>query len=155
LLPTWHGERNPSARDIAVAAGERGASFTLVTGITTLDGQLENTLAAPHAVIASEKFPRQEPVFMGAGDTLSAAMAAKLASDCDLPQAFSDALRHLDSALASGFRPGMGNHLPDRLYWAPAENAAPQLAANLTPNTTEDSAHSFTPQEPNTHDTPH
>lgn len=124
LLPTWSGERNPSARDLAVAAGERGASLTLVTGITGPDGQLENTLATPQAVVASERFPRQEHSFSGAGDTLSAALTALLASGSELPQAFSEAVSYLDRCLTGGFRPGMGHIVPDRLFWAQPEDDA-------------------------------
>ena len=124
LLPGWSGERSPSARDIAVAAGELGASMTLVTGISTIDGQIENTLAAPHAVLASEKFPRQEQGFAGAGDTLSAALTALLASGSELPLAFSEAVSYLDRCLTGGFHPGMGHIVPDRLFWAQPEDAA-------------------------------
>jgi hydroxymethylpyrimidine/phosphomethylpyrimidine kinase len=154
LLPAWSGERAPTARDIALAAGEHGASYTLVTGIATLDGQVENTLAAPHAVVASEKFPRQETTFIGAGDTLSAALTALLASESELPQAFSEAVSYLDRALTGGFRPGMGSHLPDRLFWAqPDDNEAkPRPETTAAP---EDMAPSFNPQEPNPHDTHH
>jgi hydroxymethylpyrimidine/phosphomethylpyrimidine kinase len=122
LLPTWTGERNPGARDIALAAGERGASLTLVTGITTTDGQIENTLAAPQAVIATEKFPRSEQTYVGAGDTLSACLSALLASGSELPQACAEALSYLDRSLRGGFRPGMGQTLPDRLFWAQPED---------------------------------
>ncbi|MDD2880191.1 MAG: bifunctional hydroxymethylpyrimidine kinase/phosphomethylpyrimidine kinase [Rhodoferax sp.] len=161
LLPAWSGERNPTARDIAVAAGEHGANFTLVTGISTIDGQIENTLAAPHSVVASEKFPRQERAFTGAGDTLSAALAALLASDSELPQAFSEALSYLDRALAGGFRPGMGSHMPDRLFWAQPEDtaAAAEIEARTEPDNAiqqgENSSPSIQSPEPNTHDTPH
>ena len=122
LLPAWNSERNPSARDIAVAAGERGASVTLVTGISTHDGQIENTLAAPHAILVSEKFPRQEQGFVGAGDTLSAALTALLASGSELPLAFSEAVSYLDRCLTGGFHPGMGLTVPDRLFWAQPED---------------------------------
>lgn len=131
LLPAWSGERNPSARDIAVAAGERGASFTLVTGIAAADGQIENTLAAPHAVVTTEKFLRQQETFVGAGDTLSACLAALLASGSELPQACAEALSYLDRCLSGGFRPGMGETVPDRLFWAQPEDDAetPAVAA--------------------------
>lgn len=155
LLPTWSGERSPSARDIAVAAGERGVSFTLVTGMASIDGQIENTLAAPHAVLASEKFPRLAQAFVGVGDTLSAALAAQLASHCELPEAFSGALRYLGSCLEYGFRPGMGNLVPDRLFWAQPEEVDGQPDTPNTPDITKDSSHSFHPKDSATHDTPH
>ena len=156
LLPTWAGERNPSARDIAMAANGLGASYTLVTGITSVDGWVENTLASAQTALLSEKFPRQDGVFSGAGDTLSAALAALLASGCELEAGFSEALSYLDQCLAGGFRPGMGHQIPDRLFWAqpdatgddgtptePSEELAPE---SLNP---------LTSLKPSTHDTHH
>lgn len=132
LLPSWSGERNPSARDIAVAAGEHGASFTLVTGIAATDGQIENILASPQAVICNEKFPRHAESFVGAGDTLSAALTALLASGSELPGACAQAWSYLDGCLGGGFRPGMGQALPDRLFWAQPEDDAETPAVVAT-----------------------
>ena len=122
LLPDWSGERPPSARDIARAAGEFGVPYTLVTGIMLPDQFIDNVLASPQSVLASEKFERLEAVFAGAGDTLSAALAALLASATDLPAAASEALSYMDRCLDAGFRPGMGHVLPDRLFWAQPED---------------------------------
>ena len=72
-----------------------------------------------------EKFERIEAVFVGAGDTLTAALAALLATGMDLPEATSEALHYLDRCLDEGFRPGMGQVIPDRLFWAlPDEEGA-------------------------------
>jgi hydroxymethylpyrimidine/phosphomethylpyrimidine kinase len=118
LLPDWGSDRNPSARDIAKAAGALGVSYTLVTGIPLPDQFIDNVLASPQTVLGSEKFERFEAIFSGAGDTLSAALAALVAGGSDLPAAATEALSYLDRCLDSGFRPGMGNVLPDRLFWA-------------------------------------
>lgn len=118
LLPDWSTARSPGARDIARAAQELGVSYVLVTGIALPDQFIDNVLASPQAVLASEKFERFEAVFSGAGDTLSAALAALLASGSDLSEAFSEALSYLDRCLDGGFRPGMGHVVPDRLFWA-------------------------------------
>ena len=118
LLPDWGSDRPPGARDIAKAAGELGVPYTLVTGIPAADQHLENVLASPQAVLGSEKFERFEAVFSGAGDTLSATLAALLASGCNLNEAFSEALSYLDRCLDGGFRPGMGHVIPDRFFWA-------------------------------------
>ena len=75
-------------------------------------------LASPETVLAHEKFERIEAVFAGAGDTLTAALAALLATGIDLPEATSEALHYLDRCLDEGFRPGMGQVIPDRLFWA-------------------------------------
>lgn len=122
LLPDWNTERSPGARDIARAAHELGVPYTLVTGIPLPDQFIDNVLASPQAVLGSEKFERFEAVFSGAGDTLSAALAALLASGDDLSEAFTEALSYLDRCLAGGFRPGMGHIVPDRLFWAQPED---------------------------------
>lgn len=118
LLPDWRGERNPGPRDIAKAASELGVPYTLVTGLPLPDQHIDNVLASPETVLAHEKFERIEAVFAGAGDTLTAALAALLATGMDLPEATSEALHYLDRCLDEGFRPGMGQVIPDRLFWA-------------------------------------
>ncbi|WP_291940656.1 bifunctional hydroxymethylpyrimidine kinase/phosphomethylpyrimidine kinase [Limnohabitans sp.] len=118
LLPEWSGERNPGPRDIAKAAAELGVPYTLVTGLPLPDQHIDNALASPETVLAHEKFERIEAVFAGAGDTLTAALAALLATGMDLPEATSEALHYLDRCLDEGFRPGMGQVIPDRLFWA-------------------------------------
>ena len=121
LLPDWPTERNPSARDIAKAAAGLGVPYTLVTGIPLPDQFIDNVLATPQAVLYSEKFERFEAVFEGAGETLSAALCALLANGHDLQAATAEALTYLDHCLDAGFHPGMGHVVPDRLFWAQAE----------------------------------
>ena len=118
LLPDWPGERNPSAKDIAKAAAQLGVPYTLVTGIPLPEQFIDNALATPQAVLYSEKFERFEAVFSGAGDTLSAALTALLANGHDLAAATAEALTYLDQALSAGFHPGMGQTVPDRMFWA-------------------------------------
>ncbi len=124
LLPDWESDKAPSARDIARAAGEHGAAYALVTGIPVIDPsnpaeqQIDNVLASPESVLGSLKFERFEAVFAGAGDTLSAALTALLASGNDLDEAFTEALAYLDQSLDAGFRPGMGLVIPERMFWA-------------------------------------
>jgi hydroxymethylpyrimidine/phosphomethylpyrimidine kinase len=127
LLPEWSGERSPTARDIAKAASEMGVPYTLVTGIPLPDQFIDNVLATPQAVLGSEKFERFEAVFSGAGDTLAASLAALVASGTDLTAATTEALAYLDRCLDAGFRPGMGNVVPDRLFWAQPEGEAGEL----------------------------
>ena len=118
LLPEWTGQRNPGPRDIAKAASEWGVPYTLVTGLPLPEQYIDNVLTSPESVMAHEKFEHIEAVFAGAGDTLTAALAALLATGMDLPEATSEALHYLDRCLSEGFRPGMGQVIPDRLFWA-------------------------------------
>ena len=123
LLPDWPGERNPSAKDIAKAAAQLGVPYTLVTGIPLPEQFIDNALATPQAVLYSEKFERFEAVFAGAGDTLSAALTALLANGHDLQAATAEALTYLDQSLSAGFHPGMGQTVPDRMFWAQADDS--------------------------------
>ncbi len=118
LLPDWNEERSPTPRDIAGAAAVLGAPYTLVTGIAVSDQHFENVLANAHQVLLSVRFERFDATFSGAGDTLSAALAALLASGEDIETATREALAYLDRCLDGGFRPGMGHALPDRMFWA-------------------------------------
>lgn len=118
LLPDWSETRSPGPRDLARAASELGTPYTLVTGMLAPPQQIENVLASPLAVLYSERFERLESTFAGAGDTLSAALAALLASGSDLAESVKEALGYLDRCLEGGFRPGMGHVIADRLFWA-------------------------------------
>jgi hydroxymethylpyrimidine/phosphomethylpyrimidine kinase len=123
LLPDWSAERPASARELAVAANQHGARYVLVTSVLVpstagADQYIDNVLASPQGAITGEKFERFDAAFVGAGDTLSAALAALLASGADLHAAVGESLTFLDQSLDAGFRPGMGNVIPDRFFWA-------------------------------------
>jgi hydroxymethylpyrimidine/phosphomethylpyrimidine kinase len=126
LLPEWDNERPASARELAVAAGERGTRYVLVTGIMLpakagkagAEQYIDNVLASPQGALTGEKFERFEASFVGAGETLSAALASLLAAGSELQAAVGEALAFLDQSLDAGFRPGMGNIVPDRFFWA-------------------------------------
>lgn len=122
LLPDWESERPASPRELAVAAAEHGTSFVLVTGVMLPakgSGQfIDNVLASPQGALTGEKFEMFETTFVGAGDTLSAAMAALLGAASEIQAATGEALQFLDQSLDAGFRPGMGGVVPDRFFWA-------------------------------------
>jgi hydroxymethylpyrimidine/phosphomethylpyrimidine kinase len=122
LLPDWSAERPASARELAVAASEHGTRFVLVTSVPLPDQFMDNVLASPQGAIVGEKFEHLEASFIGTGDTLSAALAGLIGSSAELHTAVSEALTFLDQALDSGFRPGMGNVIPDRFFWAVNED---------------------------------
>lgn len=122
LLPDWASVKSPTPRDIAKAASEMGVPYTLVTGIPLPVQFIDNVLSTPDTTLGSEKFERFDAIFAGAGDTLSAALAALVATGSDLAAAVTEALSYLDRCLDAGFRPGMGNVVPDRLFWAQAED---------------------------------
>ena len=122
LLPDWDSDRPASPRELAVAAAEHGTRFVLVTGVMLPAkgaGQfIDNVLASPQGALTGEKFEMFEATFVGAGDTLAAAMAALLGASAELQAAVGEALQFLDQSLDAGFRPGMGGVVPDRFFWA-------------------------------------
>ena len=122
LLPDWNETHSPSARDIARAAQDYGVPYTLVTGINLPEQFIDNVLCSATADLCSEKFERLEATFVGAGDTLSATLAALIAAGTELTEAVTEALSYLDRSLEGGFRPGMGHMQPDRLFWAHGED---------------------------------
>ena len=139
LLPDWEGDRPASPRELAVAAAEHGTRFVLVTSVLvpsskTPEQFIDNVLASAQGAITGEKFERFEVSFIGAGDTLSAALVALLAAGSELHAAVGESLAFLDQALDAGFRPGMGNVFPDRFFWAlpPGEEEEPGAEGSPT-----------------------
>jgi hydroxymethylpyrimidine/phosphomethylpyrimidine kinase len=138
LLPEWESERPPSARELAVAAAEHGTRFVLVTGIMLpakgTEQFIDNVLASSQGALTGEKFEMFDTAFVGAGDTLSAALAALLAAGSELHAAVGEALAFMDQSLDAGFRPGMGSVLPDRFFWAlpPAQEGDPPAGEAAT-----------------------
>jgi hydroxymethylpyrimidine/phosphomethylpyrimidine kinase len=146
LLPEWDSERPPSARELAVAAGEHGTRYVLVTGVMLAskgsEQFIDNVLASPQGAIAGEKFERFDTAFVGAGDTLAAALASLLAAGGELQAAVGEALSFLDQSLDAGFRPGMGGVVPDRFFWAlppPEEGADGENPVDNGPGDSEES----------------
>lgn len=132
LLPEWEGDRPPGPREVARAAAVHGVSYTLVTGFNAADQYLESHLASPESVLATARYERFEATFSGAGDTLSAALCALVAGGADLQSACAEALTYLDQCLDAGFQPGMGNAVPDRLFWA-HDDEEPEAEAGAEP----------------------
>nr|WP_184304164.1 bifunctional hydroxymethylpyrimidine kinase/phosphomethylpyrimidine kinase [Roseateles oligotrophus] len=129
LLPDWDADRPASPRELAVAAGQHGAAHVLVTGISLPNQFVDNVLATPQGPVTGEKFERFDINFVGAGDTLSAALAALLSVGAEIHAAVGEALSFLDQALDAGYRPGMGNAIPDRFFWALPPNEEEEEAA--------------------------
>lgn len=133
LLPDWKHRRPPTARDIAKAAEGMDVPYVLVTGIPLPEQHVDNVLASTETVIGSSKFELFDGTFNGAGDTLSAALTALLAAGNDLGAAVQEALEYLDHSLGSGFRPGMGQLIPDRMFWAQPEEGVEATEADAAP----------------------
>jgi len=95
-----------------------GCSFVLVTGTHEVSPEVINRLYGNRRLLETFHWERLPHSYHGSGCTLAAACAATLAHDIDVLEAVSEAQDFTWQALAHGRRLGMGQHLPDRLYWA-------------------------------------
>ncbi|WP_423459580.1 bifunctional hydroxymethylpyrimidine kinase/phosphomethylpyrimidine kinase [Ottowia sp. VDI28] len=135
LLPESTTHRHARATDLARAAAELGVSYVLATGLALPDGQIGNVLASPQAELCTQTFERIDASFLGAGDILSAALAALLAMGSDLTEATLEALQYVDQSLDHGFHPGMGHAVADRLFWAETDDSVLEADADASPST--------------------
>ena len=118
---------------------EAGCEYVLVTGTHEATPQVVNTLYGKRGVVREDTWPRLPHTYHGSGCTLASAIAAMLANGLDLPEAVREAQDFTWHALEKAYRPGMGQHLPDRLFWArderdaQADEAATESVAKDTP----------------------
>jgi hydroxymethylpyrimidine/phosphomethylpyrimidine kinase len=104
---------------------ELGAEYVLVTGTHEATPQVVNTLYGKDGVVRTDAWTRLPGSYHGSGCTLASAIAAMLANGLDLQEAVREAQDYTWHALKKAYRPGMGQFLPDRLFWAREETATP------------------------------
>jgi len=102
-----------------------GAEFVLITGTHEPTPDVVNTLYGKSGIVRSDTWARLPGSYHGSGCTLASAIAAMLANGLDLPEAVREAQEYTWHTLKKAYRPGMGQHLPDRLFWAREESDAP------------------------------
>lgn len=111
----------PTLAACAARLVESGCEYVLVTGTHEPSKDIVNTLYGKSGVVRSDSWARLPGAFHGAGGTLAAAIAAMLANGLDMPEAVREAQDYTWHALQKAYRPGMGQFLPDRLFWAREE----------------------------------
>ena len=115
-----------------------GCEYVLVTGTHENTAQVVNWLYGPvaaHApgnddldpdgdrdyaagLVRSDAWTRLPGSYHGSGCTLAAAIAALLANGQVVAEAVREAQEYTWNTLKYGFRPGMGQFIPDRFFWA-------------------------------------
>jgi hydroxymethylpyrimidine/phosphomethylpyrimidine kinase len=111
-------DEHRSLEDCARRILEMGCEYVLITGTHENTPQVINTLYGQQGVIRSDSWERLPGSYHGSGCTLASAIAATLANGLDIPEAVREAQEYTWQTLNAGFRPGMGQHIPDRLFWA-------------------------------------
>ena len=92
----------------------RGCRYVLVTGTHEPTPQVLNTLYDARGQVRADAWPRLPGSYHGSGCTLASAIAAALALGAAVPEAIRKAQEFTWRSLAAGYRPGGGQHLPDR-----------------------------------------
>ncbi len=103
-----------------------GCEYVLLTGTHENTAQVVNHLYNEDGLVRSDAWNRLPGSYHGSGCTLASAIAANLANGLTVADAVRDAQDYTWQALAAGFRPGMGQYLPDRFFWARAASQADQ-----------------------------
>ncbi len=95
-----------------------GCEYVLITGTHEGTVQVMNTLYDTTGVLSTDAWARLPGSYHGSGCTLASAIAAALAHNMSIADAVREAQAFTYEALRAGFRPGMGQFIPDRLFWA-------------------------------------
>ena len=111
-------DEDVSDADLAQRLLDTGCEYVLVTGTHASTAEVVNTLYHRDGVLRADSWQRLPGSFHGSGCTLASALAANLARGLDIGEAVHDAQEYTWQALAHALRPGMGQFLPDRLFWA-------------------------------------
>ncbi len=130
-------EEEPSLAVCAARLIESGCEFVLITGTHEPTTQVINTLYGKTGVVRSDSWQRLPGKYHGSGCTLASAIAAMLANGLELPEAVREAQDYTWHALQKAYRPGMGQHLPDRLFWAREDEAEPRADDATAPASTD------------------
>lgn len=99
-----------------------GTEYVLITGTHEPTPQVENRLYGNRRLLETYTFERLPGSYHGSGCTLASACAATLAHGFDPLVAIAEAQDFTWNAIKNGFRAGMGQFLPDRMYWAREES---------------------------------
>ena len=94
-----------------------GCEYVLLTGTHENTARVVNSLYGKRfGLVRSDAWDRLPGSYHGSGCTLASAIAAHLARGLSVEQAVEAAQEYTWQSLAAGFRPGMGQFIPDRFF---------------------------------------
>jgi hydroxymethylpyrimidine/phosphomethylpyrimidine kinase len=111
-------DEDVSLAELAQRLLDTGCEYVLVTGTHDSTPEVVNTLYHRGGILRADTWQRLPGSYHGSGCTLASALAANLARGLDIGDAVHEAQEYTWQALSHAFRPGMGQFLPDRLFWA-------------------------------------
>jgi hydroxymethylpyrimidine/phosphomethylpyrimidine kinase len=98
-----------------------GCEFVLITGAHENTPAVENVLYGNMRRLEAFSWERLPHSYHGSGCTLASAIAGLLGQGLEPFTAIHEAQEYAWEALNNGYRIGMGQHLPNRLFWARGE----------------------------------
>jgi hydroxymethylpyrimidine/phosphomethylpyrimidine kinase len=123
VTPNSHEARlfSPEADNLDACAQEmlsQGCEFVLITGTHENSEKVTNLLYGHLRQLEAFAWERLPHSYHGSGCTLAAALAGLLAHGMDPHAAVHEAQEYTWETLKNGYRLGMGQYLPNRLFWA-------------------------------------
>jgi hydroxymethylpyrimidine/phosphomethylpyrimidine kinase len=130
---------HPALAECARRLITTGCEYVLITGTHENTPEVVNTLYSQEGVMRSDSWQRLPGTYHGSGCTLASAIAATIANGLSIGDAVRDAQEYTWQALKSAFRPGMGQHIPDRLFWAREDDESESETASRDETAADDS----------------
>jgi hydroxymethylpyrimidine/phosphomethylpyrimidine kinase len=122
----------PEALDLDQCASsliDMGCEYVLITGAHEQTVHVSNTLYNMRGILRRMNWERLPASYHGSGCTLASAIAAFLAQGQDVSAAVKEAQEYTYQSLKNAYRPGMGQFIPDRLYWVRGDDDEPSAAS--------------------------
>ena len=119
--------KNSSLDESAQRLLDMGTEYVLITGTHERSTDVVNSLYGVNALgesglIKAYHWERLAGSDHGSGCTLTSAIAACLAHGLTMEEAIQEAQEYTWQTLKNAFRPGMGQFIPDRFFWARDED---------------------------------
>ena len=115
----------PTLEECAQGLLDLGCEYVLLTGTHDNTARVINRLyGRPFGLLRSDAWERLPGSYHGSGCTLASAIAANLANGRSMDEAVWAAQEYTWRSLAAGFRPGMGQFIPDRFFQTRTRNGA-------------------------------
>jgi len=104
-----------------------GTEYVMITGTHERTTDVVNSLyggniQTENSLIKAYHWERLSGSYHGSGCTLTSAIAACLAHGLTMEEAIQEAQEYTWQTLKNAFRPGMGQFIPDRFFWARDED---------------------------------
>lgn len=100
---------------------DKGCEFALITGSHEQTPEVVNTLYGNHRQLEQFHWERLHGSYHGSGCTLASSIAGLLAQGVEPFNAVHEAQQYTWESLKHGYRVGMGQSIPNRLFWAKTE----------------------------------